>query len=628
MPAPPPAPTVGAWVVEGAVRFRVWAPDAEAVDLVLEGGPDDAGASRTETMARRVDGRWEQVLAEVEPGQRYRYRLDGGDALPDPSSFAQPEGVHGPSAVVDPAFAWTDAGFSPPPLERSVLYELHVGTFTPEGTFDAVVPHLDRLAELGVTTVELLPVAQFPGGRNWGYDGVFPSAAQDTYGGLEGLRRLVDAAHARGLAVCLDVVHNHLGPEGNVLGRYGPYFTDRYRTPWGDALNFDGAGADRVRELFVESARFWFHHAHVDAFRLDAVHAIVDATAWPYVEQLTGSLHQAAAESRRSVLVVAESASNDPRLVRAAEAGGWGLDAQWNDDLHHALHVALTGEGDGYYADFRGVADLPRAVEGGFVYRGEHSVSRGHRHGHPGPGIDPGRAVVFSANHDQVGNRLAGDRLSAQVDPARFRVAAAAVVLSPSIPLLFMGDEHAEPAPFPYFVSHTDPDLVEAVRRGRAEEFAAFAKGATPPDPQAEETFRSAVLDHQAARTGEHEVVWRFHQALLRLRRELRPQERGHLEALADPDAETLAVRWTGRPGQPDLALLVAFADGPSTLAVPPAPEGLTGAAPLTAGWTLALDSSDPAWAGSGPATPDPRHPLAWQVEGPTALLAVAPTRS
>jgi maltooligosyltrehalose trehalohydrolase len=606
-------PLLGAWADPEGTRFRVWAPDAHRVEVVLGG---------EHALLATHDGYWEGHLAGVGPGATYQYRLDGGSTFPDPASMAQPEGVHGPSAVVEPSFAWTDEGFVPSNLEDSVFYELHVGTFTPDGTFDAAIRHLPRLADLGVTTVELMPLSQFPGGRNWGYDGVLPFAVQDTYGGLDGLRRFVDAAHGHGLAVCVDVVHNHIGPEGNVLARFGPYFTDRHRTPWGDALNFDGPGSDEVRRYFIESARFLVAHAHVDAFRLDAVHAIIDSTAHPYVEQLTFELHRLGQHLDRPVLVIAESATNDPRLTRPVKQGGWGLDGQWNDDFHHALHVVLTGEHDGYYEDYDGVADLVSAFQQGFVLEGRWSASRQMTHGHPRLRVDPRRLVVFSANHDQVGNRLAGDRLTAQVDAERAKVAAALALFSSSVPMIFMGDEHADPAPFPYFVSHTDPELVEAVRKGRAEELAAFSRGRTPPDPQAEATFRSAVLDHSLAdEGGAGRSRWLLHQELLRLRRELQPgraDERG-AGTLGEPDQ--LAVAW-GHGDEPGrtAVLLVCFDDRSTsdraTISIPVFDEPQR--------WRPAIDTADPRWGGPGAATPGDEHSRHWQLAGPSALLLVA----
>ena len=604
-PVAPPAPRLGAWATGDGVRFRVWAPSARRVEALLEA---PGGATDEVPLGPDPDapGHWLTHADAAGPGTRYRFRLDGGEPLPDPASRSQPDGVHGPSAVVEPDFAWTDHAFVPTRFAESVFYELHVGTFTAAGTFDAVLDHLGALADLGVTTVELLPVAAFPGARNWGYDGVFPYAVQESYGGLDGLRRLVDAAHAHGLAVCLDVVHNHLGPEGNVLGRYGPYFTDRYRTPWGDALNFDGPGSDEVRAFFIGSAGFFAAHAHVDAFRLDAVHAIVDGSAYPFVEELTDHLHRPG-PGRAPVVVVAESASDDPRITRSADDGGWGLDGQWNDDFHHALHVALTGEDLGYYADYR-ADDLATAYRRGFTHHGRHAPSRGHRLGHPRLEVAPERLVVFSANHDQIGNRPTGDRLSRQVDPERAKAAAALVLLAPSVPLLFMGDEHGAEEPFPYFVSHGDPDLVAAVRAGRAREFAGFAAGGEPPDPQDPATFRSAVLDHRRARRGPGALRRDLHRALLGLRRELRPHAgTGAIDAVAD--GHSLVVTWRGRPDLPDLALLASFADGPLTLATP-------GTA-----WGVLLDTADAAWGGPGAAAAPPDLPGALVLAGPSVVV-------
>jgi len=511
----PAAPAIGAWPDGDGVRFRVWAPDARQVEVVLV--DDD-----TQMVLDPEDrGYWSGRIAGIGPGARYRFALDDGEERPDPASRSQPEGVHGPSQVVGAFTPWTDDGWEPPTLVDTVFYELHVGTFTPEGTFDAVIPHLPELKELGVTTIELLPIAQFPGARNWGYDGVFPFAAQSSYGGLAGFCRLVDAAHAAGLAVCLDVVHNHLGPEGNPLHAYGPYFTSTYATPWGDALNFSEAGSDEVRAFFVESALFWLTWAHVDAFRLDATHAIVDPTSRPFLEELASALHDRADELGRRVLVIAEHDGNDPFVVAPPECGGLGMDAQWCDDVHHALHVALTGEDHGYYGDFEGAAGLPAALSGGFVHRGGFVPSRGRRHGRPGPVLDLDRAVVYSQNHDQVGNRPRGDRPTAHLEDRQLRLAAAFVLLSPGVPLLFMGEEHAEPNPFPYFIDHSDPELLEATRAGRRREFEAFSRLGAPPDPADEETFRSAVLDHERARTGPHAQMREWYRTLLEVRREL-----------------------------------------------------------------------------------------------------------
>jgi maltooligosyltrehalose trehalohydrolase len=541
---------------------------------------------REEPMARDEDGYHRAVVARVAPGCRYGYVL--GEArtwTPDPASRAQPDGVHGPSMVVDHDFAWHDGAFTPPPPSELVLYELHVGTFTAAGTFAAVIPHLARLRGLGVTAIELMPVAQFPGARNWGYDGVLPFAAHDTYGGPDGLRALVDAAHAEGLAVHLDVVYNHVGPEGNVLPQYGPYFTDEYRTPWGDALNFAGRGSDHVRRFFVESARWWTGACHVDGLRLDAVHAIVDPTARPFVQELGDAVRR----GPRRVTVVAESAANDPRLVRTADAGGLGLDGVWSDDFHHALHAVVTGERDGYYADFGDLDDLARAFTHGWVYDGRHSRFRGRRHGAPALGLPGDRFVVCAQNHDQVGNRALGDRLAASLAPDALRVVAAAVLLSPYVPLLFMGEEDGVTTPFPYFVHHSDPDLVAAVRAGRAREFPdAAASGGEPPDPQAASTFAAAVLRHDAGDDGLRLRDW--YRALLAIRREapFAALDPGAVAVDVVRESRALVVR-VGRDEPGAVVVLVLGSPSAQAVALPAGP------------WAIRLDAGDLRFGGSVP---------------------------
>ena len=518
------APPLGSWPTKPGCRFRVWAPEASVVAAVLL---DKTGQAFAEVpLEREKDGYWTALTEKAGPGTRYLYKLDGPKGMlerPDPASISQPDGTHGPSAVPEASFSWTDHDWSPPALDDYVLYELHVGTFTAAGTFDAIIPHLPRLARLGVTVVQLMPIAQFPGERNWGYDGAFLYAAQHSYGGLNGLRRLVDACHAHGLAVALDVVYNHTGPEGMDLSDFGPYFTDFYRTPWAKALNFDGAQGDHVRRFFQENALFWVTHAHVDALRLDAVHAIVNTTPLPFIEELTAAVHARAKELGRTITVIAESADNDPRLIRPVSKFGWGMDAQWNDDFHHALRVALTDDRDGYYADYRGAADFPKLFTDGFLYTGEQSTYRKRRHGYPQGHTPPARLVVFSQNHDQVGNRMRGERLHEHASFSQLKLAAAFSILSPFIPQLFMGEEHAEEAPFPYFVHHQNPELVAAVRKGRLNEFADFSWEGTPPDPQAKETFLSAKIRHDSAQKGKHAVMFAFYTELLTARHDLSP---------------------------------------------------------------------------------------------------------
>ncbi|HEY7530674.1 MAG TPA: malto-oligosyltrehalose trehalohydrolase, partial [Gemmatimonadota bacterium] len=530
---------------DGSVRFETWAPRARAVSVRVERGGRGGSGTVDHPLEPLGGGVFGGVAPAARAGADYRLVLDGR-ALADPVSRHQPAGVHGPSRVVDPAaFAWSDAGWRGREAAELVVCEIHVGTFTPDGTFEAAAAALPRLADVGFTAVELMPVAQFPGGRNWGYDGVLPYAAQDTYGGPEGLRRLVDAAHAAGLAVLLDVVYNHLGPEGNVLEAYGPYFTDRYRTPWGRAVNYDDAGSDEVRRYVVDNARHWIVEHHVDGLRLDAVHAIYDFGARHVLAELAEELHALGDTLGRRVLVVAESDLNDPRLVRPPARGGYGLDAQWSDDFHHAVHAALTGERAGYYGDFGGVEPVARALASRFVYAGQRSAYRGRRHGAPAADVPADRFVVAAQNHDQVGNRARGERLSCLVDADRLRLAAALLLLSPYVPLLFQGEEYGETNPFLYFTSHGDPALVEAVREGRRREFASFAWAGEVPDPQAEETFARSRIDPSRAGRPPHAGLLALHRELLRLRREepaLRPGAAA-VVVTHDGDAEWVALR-------------------------------------------------------------------------------------
>jgi maltooligosyltrehalose trehalohydrolase len=481
----------------------------------------------------REQGYWEGIIAGVGPGTRYFFRLNNTHDRPDPASRYQPEGVHGPSEIVDQGdFDWSDHEWAGIPLEDFVVYELHVGTFTPEGTFAAVIPHLPELRELGVTAIEIMPIAQFSGERNWGYDGAHPFAVQKSYGGPDGFKALVDACHREGLALILDVVYNHLGPEGNYLREFAPYFTDRYRTPWGEAINFDGPGSDEVRAYFIENALAWFRDYHVDALRLDAVHAIFDFSAKTFLQELAERTREYSLEAGRPHLLIAESDLDDVRLIRAPEQGGYGLDAQWHDDFHHALHTLLTGDRQGYYEDFGTAADLCKAFREGFVYDWRYSPHRRRHHGSSSREQPARQFVVCSQNHDQIGNRMQGERLISLAGFEAAKTAAAAVLFSPYIPLLFMGEEYGEGAPFLYFVSFPDPDLAEAVRRGRREEFSAFAWKDEPPDPQDIETFHRSKLNREKRRQGRNQAMYDFYRQLLRLR--------GDLPALRHPDKKNL----------------------------------------------------------------------------------------
>ena len=505
---------LGATVVaDDRTRFVVWAPNATMVEVAIGGGHQPL---------HRDGAYWMGEVDGVAHGDRYRYVVDGA-ALADPASRSQPDGVHGPSAVVDDSvFRWHDDDWTGIELADTVLYEMHVGTLTADGTFDAAIRHLPRLRDLGITTIEVMPVAAFAGVRNWGYDGVFPFAVQHSYGGPEGLARFVDAAHRFGLAVILDVVYNHMGPEGNVLGRFGPYFTDAYRTPWGDAMNVAGAGSDHVRRYFIENAVGWVRDFHLDGLRLDAVHAIFDPTPLPFVHELTAAVHATARPAGRTALVTIESSANDPRIVRPEAERGWGCDAVWNDDFHHALRVALTGDHHEYYACYAGATDVATAWERRWVYSGQYSAGFDRRHGAPADDIDHRRFVVFDTNHDHVGNTPAGARMLADAAPGdpRHRLAAAAILLSPFTPMLFMGEEYGETAPFPYFIDHGDADLVEAVRRGRRREFADAVGSGDVADPADPATYEAAVLDVTLTEHEPHRSRLAMYTELLRIRRD------------------------------------------------------------------------------------------------------------
>jgi maltooligosyltrehalose trehalohydrolase len=483
-------PVGASYLGNARCAFRVWAPSARELFV-------DVYSPRPQTIRLSTSGGglWHGVGDQIEPGARYKYRFSDGRVFADPASRSQPVGVHGPSEVVDPAFPWTDAHWHGLPVEDYVIYEMHIGTFTPEGTFHSATGHLSYLRELGITAVEIMPVAQFPGSRNWGYDGVYPFAVQNSYGGAAGFKRFIDAAHGLGLAVVLDVVYNHLGPEGNYLGQFGPYFTDRYRTPWGEAINFDGADNCPVRAYFVENALYWVRDFHLDGLRLDAVHAIHDNSHRHILAEIAEEVHACGRALHRTINVIAESDLNEVRIVLAGEIGGYGLDAQWSDDFHHALHAVFTGERSGYYEDFGRTEDLAKALSSGFVYSGQYSSYRGRCHGTDCTDI-PGRAfVVCAQNHDQIGNRMKGERLSHLVAVDDLKLAAAILLLSPFVPMLFMGQEYADTAPFLYFVSHTDPQLVEAVRQGRKREFQAFLEQGDVPDAQDESTFARSTLN-------------------------------------------------------------------------------------------------------------------------------------
>jgi maltooligosyltrehalose trehalohydrolase len=518
-------------------RFEVWAPRPERVELVLEG--------ERRPMTAVPGGWWRAEVDDAPAGTRYGFSLDGGPARPDPRSHHQPEGVDGPSAVVDhSAFEWHDGGWRGIALPGAVLYELHIGTFSPEGTFDGAVARLDHLVALGVDAVEIMPVAEFSGDRGWGYDGVDLFAPHHAYGGPDGLKRLVDACHGAGLGVVMDVVYNHLGPAGSFLPEFGPYLSEHHHTAWGDAVNFDGEDSDEVRRFVVDNACHWLDRYHCDGLRLDAVHAIVDTSATSILEEIGQAVAALGAHLRRPLFVIAESDLNDPRLVRRVEAGGLGLDAAWADGWHHGVHVALTGEAAGYYEDYVDADVLPKALEQAWVLDGTWSAHRRRRHGRSPQGLDPHRFVVCAQNHDQVGNRAAGDRRAALMSEGRLRIAAALLLTSPFVPMIFQGEEWAAGTPFQYFTGHPDTSLGAAVSHGRRQEFIAFGwDPADVPDPQDLATFERSKLDWSEPAGGAHRRALDWHRRLIALRRCLPVLTDRRVTAEAAYDAGRLTVR-------------------------------------------------------------------------------------
>ncbi len=539
-------PTPGAILDGHACRFTVWAPGLHPVLRLL--GP----LSGDIELSPLPHGYHTATVEGVAPGQRYAFRVNGRDR-PDPASRWQPDGVHAPSAVADPAFPWTDLAWRGVPMRDVVLYELHVGTFTAGGTFDSTIAELGRLRDLGITAVEIMPVAAFPGARNWGYDGVYPFAVQHSYGGPAGLKRLVDAAHARGLAVILDVVYNHLGPEGNYFREFAPYFTNHYRTPWGEPFNLDGPGSDAVRHFFLQNVLRWQDEFHLDGLRLDAVPFIKDASPEHLLAEMARVTQHEARRLGRPFLLIAESDLNDARMLRPPSVGGWGLDGQWSDDFHHALHAYLTGERFGYYADHGTLEGLALTLRDGYRLTGQYSHFRGRRYGAPAADVPGERFVIFSQNHDQVGNRMGSERLAAMVPRETLKVIAGLMLLSPFTPMLFMGEEYGETASFPFFIDHGDRRLTEDVRRGRRREFAAFFGKGEPPDPADPATFQMAKIDTSKARDGFGREMHAWHAELLRLRRThpvLSGSGREGLEAQALEETGTLVMRRRSEAGE------------------------------------------------------------------------------
>lgn len=502
---------------DGKCEFIVWAPVLNKVDLEIV-HPHKKIISLTPIQS----GYWKTVTDNINPDTQYFFKLNGEKSRPDPASHYQPNGVHQPSQIIDHStFKWEDHGWNGIELSKMIMYELHVGTFTYGGTFEEIIPRLDKIKEIGVNTLSLMPVAQFPGDRNWGYDSVQPFAVQNSYGGPDGFKKLINECHKKGIAVILDVVYNHLGPEGNYFAEFGPYFTNKYKTHWGEAINYDGPYSDEVRKFFIQNAVHWFTHYHVDGLRLDAVHAIFDVSAHPFLRELTENVASLSEELNKKCYIIAESNLNDTKIIKSYESGGYGIDSQWCDDLHHCIHTLLTGETKGYYADYGDVKDIVRCYRDGYSLTGQYSKFRKRQHGVSAIDQPGEKFIVSSQTHDQVGNRMLGERLSVLVNFEALKLAAAAYIFPPFIPMLFMGEEYAENTPFLYFVSHNDHDLIEAVRKGRKDEFHSFNWEGEPPDPQSIDTFLKSKLDWEKRSQTYHKIMLEYYKNLLRLRGEI-----------------------------------------------------------------------------------------------------------
>jgi maltooligosyltrehalose trehalohydrolase len=576
----------------GRCEFIVWAPFLNSVDLKIV-----SPGKLSFPMIKDEKGYWKISTEGVFSGTLYFYCLNGQRDRPDPASHSQPQGVHGPSEVVESdTFKWEDSGWKGIPLSEMVMYEIHVGTFTQDGTFAAVILRLDEIGDLGINAIELMPVAQFPGERNWGYDGTYPFAVQNSYGGSEGLKLLVNECHKRGIAVILDVVYNHLGPEGNYLWDYGPYFSDRHKSPWGQAINYDGLYSDEVRNFFMENALHWFKNYHIDALRLDAIHGITDMSAKPFLQELAERVEEFSASSERKYYLTAESDLNDSRVIRTREAGGYGLDAQWCDDFHHAVHTLLTGEKQGYYIDFGKTEHLIKSFREGFVYSGQYSEYRKRNHGNSSKDCPANQFIVFSQNHDQVGNRMFGERLSNLVSFESLKLAAGVILLSPYIPLLFMGEEYGEDHPFLYFVNHSDAELIDAVQKGRKEEFKAFKWQGDIPDPQGMETFLKSKIEWGKRHEGKHKVLLGYYRNLIKLRKDipaLSNLDKECLETFGLEDKRVLLMRrWKDESN----AFIIFNFDNADVRLTAPLTEGI---------WKKVFDSSEDMWNGPGTFLPE-----------------------
>jgi len=586
---------IGAAYKDGQCTFTVWAPLCDSVSVVVHASPEV-----TWPMKKSELGYWCVTIGHVTPGMLYSFQLGNGLIRPDPASRWQPKGVHGPSAVVDSRFNWTDDDWQGMELTAMVLYELHTGTFSPSGNFAGIISKLDYLQSLGITAIEIMPIAQFPGHHNWGYDGVYPFAIHNEYGTADELKQLVNEAHRHGIAVILDVVYNHLGPEGNYFPDFGPYFTDKYQLYWGRSFNFDGPWCDGVRNYFIQNALMWLDEFRIDGLRLDAVHAIFDSSARHIMEELTEQVRLLEKRTQRRKLLIAEFDLNNPRYIMPVEKGGYGMDAQWVDEFHHALHAVITGEQSGYYEDFGGLELLARSLQDSYVYTGQYSPHRKRYFGKAPKETSYNQCVGFVQNHDQVGNRLLGDRLAGTLSAEALKLAAAALLLSPHVPLLFMGEEYGEKNNFQYFTSHTDEVLIANLCEGRRNEFAHFNWEGEVPDPQSEAVFNASKLSWNL---NEVPGLFNFYQHLI-LFRKTRPalQNFRRYDAVRKIRIQNNLLQFERHGNNEVLRVCLNFGKEPESLLLE---QSYT--------WKSLIDSSGKEWEGPGsllPALVQPGQPV------------------
>ena len=567
--------------IDGSIKFIVWAPFKDKMEVVIKNGT-------SYSLHKSSMGYWEGEIKDASAGTLYKFKINGGDEFPDPASRSQPDGVHSWSQIVQhSSFSWADNHWQGIEISKMIIYELHVGTFTPEGTFEAVINKIDHLKELGVNTIELMPISQFPGDRNWGYDGVYPFAAQDSYGGAEGLKNLINACHINNIAVILDAVYNHMGPEGNYLSQFGPYFTDKYNTPWGSALNFDDEYSDEVRNFFFENVIMWLKEFHFDGLRLDAIHEIIDRGAVHFLKEMRLRVDDLETETGRKYSLIAESDLNDTKIVDPNDKGGFGLDGQWVDDFHHSLHTLLTGENEGYYKDYGKLSQIAKAFKQGFVYDGVYSEFRKRTIGNNPSHINPSNFLVCTQNHDQIGNRMLGERLSSLVNFEKLRLAAGIMLVSPFVPILFMGEEFAEDRPFQYFVNHGDEDLVKAVQEGRKKEFEYFNhRRGEFPDPVSKTTYEGSRLNWNFKSDKNKQLIFEFYKVLIKLKKE------GYFNSFGNKNVITEAYEeqkyFTAyAPGNHPLIGIFNFSENEIEV---PLPDNLK--------WDKIIASGDEKWAG------------------------------